>query len=108
MKKIRENRRDIIVILILVVNSILFSMGSLFCPLSNRLDFNDSAIYQYIGYLISQGKVPYVDVFDHKGIYFYFINTIRIFIITKSNLYILNFYSLLYIELSFCQLNKEK
>ncbi len=56
--------------------SFLLSISSLFFPASQRADFNDSAIYQYIGYLITKGKTPYIDAFDHKGIYFYFLNSL--------------------------------
>lgn len=67
---------NLLLIFAAIILSMLFSLSSLFFPLSNRIDFNDSAIYQYIGHLICEGGVPYVDAFDHKGIYFYFINSL--------------------------------
>ena len=69
--------------------AILCSLGTLFFPLSKRADFNDSSIYQYIGYLITKGKVPYVDAFDHKGIYFYFLNALGYLINAKWGMWIL-------------------
>lgn len=56
--------------------SFLLSLQTPYFPLSRRVDFNDSPVYRYIGYLILQGKAPYVDAFDHKGIYFYFLSAL--------------------------------
>lgn len=36
--------------------------------------FTDSAVFQTIGKAMTVGKIPYVDLFDHKGVYIYFIN----------------------------------
>lgn len=69
-------KRRIILVIGSIITSFAFSIATLYFPLCNRLDFNDSSIYQYIGYSICNGKIPYVDVFDHKGIYFYFINAL--------------------------------
>ena len=67
-----------------VISSAFFlTMQTVFFPLSKRIDFNDSAIYQYIGYLLCTERVPYVDAFDHKGLYFYFINAVGYFISPK-------------------------
>ena len=74
---------NLLLIFAAIILSMLFSLSSLFFPLSNRIDFNDSAIYQYIGHLICEGGVPYVDAFDHKGIYFYFINSLGYLISPK-------------------------
>ena len=34
----------------------------------------DSQIFQYMGYAMLNGKVPYTDLFDHKGLLLYWIN----------------------------------
>jgi membrane protein implicated in regulation of membrane protease activity len=34
----------------------------------------DSSIYQYIGWQMTEGKIPYRDIFDHKGPVIYFWN----------------------------------
>lgn len=72
-----------------IVLAVIYSQASLFFPLSQRLDYSDSAIYQYIGYLITKGRAPYVDAFDHKGIYFYFLNTIGYLINKKWGMWII-------------------
>lgn len=42
-----------------------------FNPLIEAYYQLDSSVYQYIGRLITEGYVPYKDVFDHKGPIFY-------------------------------------
>jgi len=71
--------------------STLFTMQSPHFPLSRKLDIVDSAIYQYIGYLVTIGKVPYVDAFDHKGLLLYFINAIGYLINPKIGIWIVDF-----------------
>lgn len=46
-------------------------MPGYFSPVSHVTVAEDEAIYQYIGYLITKGRLPYLDVFDHKGIILY-------------------------------------
>lgn len=84
-----NKKRLILTGLLFAAASVLFSLASFFCPFSNRLIYNDSAIYQYIGYLITKGKTPYVDVFDHKGIYFYFLNALGYAIHPKWGMWVL-------------------
>lgn len=36
----------------------------------------DSDIFQYVGYAITKGKIPYTDVFDHKGLFLYWIEAL--------------------------------
>lgn len=43
------------------------------CPFMRRYPTTDSGVYLYIGREMLQGKIPYVDLFDHKGIILYFI-----------------------------------
>ena len=43
------------------------------CPFAGRSPSTDSSVFLYIGREMLQGKVPYVDLFDHKGIIIYFI-----------------------------------
>ena len=40
----------------------------------------DSNIFQYMGYIITEGKIPYTDYFDHKGLLLYFFNALGILI----------------------------
>lgn len=41
----------------------------------------DSAVFKTMGLAILQGKIPYVDIFDHKGPILYFINALGQFLI---------------------------
>lgn len=36
----------------------------------------DSQIFQYMGYAMTEGKIPYTDLFDHKGLFIYAVNAI--------------------------------
>lgn len=38
--------------------------------------FIDSDIFRYMGHAILQGKIPYTDLFDHKGLLLYWINAL--------------------------------
>ena len=38
--------------------------------------FLDSDIFQYIGFAMTKGKIPYTDYFDHKGLFLYWIEAI--------------------------------
>lgn len=44
-----------------------------FYEISNHYIDYDPAVFIYIGKRISEGLVPYVDIFDHKGLVLYFI-----------------------------------
>ena len=44
-----------------------------FYKLSNHYVDNDPAVFIYIGQRISEGFIPYLDLFDHKGIILYLI-----------------------------------
>lgn len=63
-----------------VLFSFLLSLKTTSSPFCHRMDYNDSPIYKYIGAALLQGKIPYIDIFDHKGIYFYFICAVGCFI----------------------------
>ena len=39
---------------------------------------NDSLVFKHIGLALLQGKVPYIDLFDHKGPIVYFIDALGI------------------------------
>lgn len=51
----------------------------IFLYISNTL-LTDSSAYLYIGSQINLGKVPYLDMFDHKGPLLYFVNAFPFFI----------------------------
>ena len=58
-------------ILLYVVIAMLFSAGS--SPLINSAG-KDSSAFILMGRAMLGGKIMYRDVFDHKGLYLYFIN----------------------------------
>lgn len=55
----------------------IFVLACMFChtdsPWSRLLPFTDSDVFLYGGWAMHQGEVLYVDFFDHKGPYFYFL-----------------------------------
>ena len=88
MKLHTDRSKGSLLVILSFCSAFLLTMQSVFFPLSKRIDFNDSAIYQYIGYLVTTGRTPYVDAFDHKGLYLYFINAIGYFINPKWGMWI--------------------
>jgi len=36
----------------------------------------DSQIFQYMGYAMTESKIPYTDLFDHKGLFIYLVNAL--------------------------------
>lgn len=49
-------------------------------PLSNILSAHDSTMFMYFGKAMNQGKIPYLDMFDHKGIFLFWIQQLASFI----------------------------
>lgn len=45
-------------------------------PQGNNMTYTDSSVSKYIGKMMTQGKVPYLDGFDHKGLFLFIINFI--------------------------------
>lgn len=54
--------------------SILLFIVFLFFPMFFYSFGTDASVFAYIGSLFFEGKIPYVDAIDHKGITLYFIN----------------------------------
>ena len=54
----------------------------------------DSYIYQYMGYSMLQGKIPYTDLFDHKGLLLYWINALGYLIHPKIGVMLLQIVNL--------------
>lgn len=59
----------------------LLAITFLICMLSplDIFTFNeatgiDSSVFKYIGWMMAEGQVPYLDTFDHKGLLIYFVN----------------------------------
>ncbi len=47
-------------------------------PWSDELPGTDSSVFLYMGRMLTEGNVAYKDIFDHKGLYLYFLNTLGI------------------------------
>lgn len=62
-----------LIVLIVVAVGVVFSFDT--NPLSG-CQRTDSSVFQYIGYRMLEGKFPYRDVFDHKGLLLYFLNVL--------------------------------
>lgn len=56
-----------VIAICLIMWAFYLSMGSPLNPKSLRLPDIDSSIFIYFGYGLHNGKIPYVDMVDHKG-----------------------------------------
>lgn len=54
----------------------------------------DSSIFQYMGYSMLQGKIPYTDLFDHKGLLLYWINALGYLIHSELGIMLLQILNL--------------
>lgn len=85
---IKENKY---ILLFIFVYAFILTMANEFFFASNRMQNYDQAIYQYIGHLITEGKMPYVDAFDHKGPLVYLIYAASCLISIKWGAWLINF-----------------
>lgn len=53
--------------------AIIFALSFELSPIAAQRPGTDSSVFIYIGQKMIQGQLPYLDVFDHKGIILYFI-----------------------------------
>ena len=63
-----------------IIAALAIWIFSMFCvywhtnsPWSHVIPWTDSDDFIYIGWALSKGQIPYVDFFDHKGFYFFFL-----------------------------------
>ena len=87
-KKIYENRH---VVFFAIVYAFILTMANEFFFASERMQNWDQAIYQYIGHLIVEGKMPYVDAFDHKGPLLYIIYALGYLLNEKWGSWLINY-----------------
>lgn len=73
--RFREREGFVYIFLVLYALILLLWYSFTTSPLYNRIGF-DSAIFKIIGIGILEGKVPYRDLFDHKGPVIFFINAL--------------------------------
>ncbi len=60
-------------ILICPLIAVIFGFELATAPFANGYPGTDSAAFLYIGRRMHEGAIPYVDLFDHKGIILYLI-----------------------------------
>lgn len=90
IKKYIEEHFFIVSILLLICFSILFSSQDVTAPWGSKVNYSDSAVYQYMGRLIIEGKMPYRDAFDHNGPILYLMNALSDFIFGINGPWILD------------------
>lgn len=71
-------------IYILVFLAVFISLQDVCSPISKRINYSDGSIYQYLGHLITIGRMPYVDAFDHKGPLLYLLNAVSLILGRKG------------------------
>ena len=76
--KSRNKADSSIYILVLVFLAFFISLQDVCSPISKRINYSDGSIYQYLGHLITIGRMPYVDAFDHKGPLLYLLNALSL------------------------------
>ncbi len=85
-----KRNRKIRVITLLLLLSILYTvMMSVCSPLVRDIPDGDYPIFYLIGKMWSEGHVPYVEMFDHKGPFIFFVYMIGIMIHSVYGVYIL-------------------
>lgn len=88
----RINRNNILVLFCLLFITFLICMLS---PLDiftfNAASWTDSSVFKYIGWQMAEGQIPYLDMFDHKGLLIYFINYIGYIISPHRGVWFIEF-----------------
>ena len=64
---------DMIALLVIGVFSLFCVYRNTDSPWSQFIPWTDSDNFIYIGWAMSKGQVPYFNIFDHKGFYFFFL-----------------------------------
>ena len=86
-----KKKNDLMIGLYVAVYAFILTMEDISFPLSNGIYYRDGAIYQYIGHLLLNGKQPYADAFDHKGLLLYIINAIGCAISYQWGMWIIDY-----------------
>ena len=88
--KNKVNKQNMVILFILILIAFFICMLS---PLDifsfNGRTSTDSSVFKYIGWAMSNGQVPYLDTFDHKGLLLYFINLLGYLISPHRGLWFL-------------------
>ena len=82
--------REITIFMVLLATSFFTSCYFDSFPFGNSAwSGTDSSVFMYIGKGMHSGKVPYKDMFDHKGIILYFIEFLATFVEGFAGIYIM-------------------
>ena len=73
-------KNNYICLICLIIISIIICFGSTLSPISNEYIGVDSSVFIYTAKQMLNNKVPYLDVFDHKGPLLYVINALGLII----------------------------
>ena len=65
--------KSILPFFICFIIALLFSLNLSLSPIKNGSIGKDSAVFLFIGKMMYEGRIPYMNLFDHKGIVLYFI-----------------------------------
>ncbi|CCY46297.1 pMT family glycosyltransferase 4-amino-4-deoxy-L-arabinose transferase [Firmicutes bacterium CAG:822] len=88
----KKKYSNILTILCLLFITFLICMLS---PLDiftfNAAPWIDSSVFKYIGWQMAEGSIPYLDMFDHKGLLIYFINYIGYIISPHRGVWFIEF-----------------
>lgn len=79
-----KNKKRVVSIIILVVSAVYFSMASVLNPWSVKLPSLDSAVWLSCTIELLEGKVMYVDMWDHKGPLLFFIHYVGLMLSKHS------------------------
>lgn len=82
-----------IILFILLIIAFIICMKSPLNPFTeNAVTGTDSSVFKYIGWRMTNGEVPYKDMFDHKGILLYFINYLGTLISFHRGVWIIEYF----------------
>lgn len=86
----KKKLQKLLIIIALFIITFLICMGSNSNIFSkNLISQIDSNVFRYIGWSMTEGYVPYVDLFDHKGLLLYFINYLGALISPMQGIWII-------------------
>lgn len=92
-----ESRWAYLIVAIIAFTFILFFSRT--TSIKYNLLGADSSVFRMMGYVITEGRVPYVDYFDHKGPILYFINALGELISPRWGLFMLQVISCFFVIL---------
>ncbi len=72
-------------ILFALAVALCLGMRLAFNPWSGVWPENDSSVYLYMGMMMQKGAIPYADIFDHKGLLLYLIDTVGLWLAGGSS-----------------------